>query len=1147
MPQNLKVNVAPVAVLALVAAAILVACGGGGGSSTAAGSGGSGGGGGGGTAAITFTGLVWNSPVDGVTVTATCADGTAGGTANVSLGTYSLTVSCSAANFPIVIATTSDGLLAGPDLQFGTPDDYSYRLAERSPLKVAIGTGATAAANITALSTLAAQPIEDKIVAYKAAPASASKPTLADVQAAERNAAFALGLVSTDVQKANPLADPQLARIFAQFLEAIAVTRALSPASTSAEDVMKTLAQAAQLGGTGGAGTAGTLFKTEADGLNSFDLQTSKAALTTAAAAITGNSLGSSSTQMTTVNSLLTDVQAVEPSIKAIGTEAEQVIRVISSLPSVPAFDPAKANLGALASDIGGALPNPSGVSGSAAALMAKVTSEAMRQAGLKAQEIEGSTTIPTVEKANRKRTVFAAAEAIRSAQEYDIILKSTTATLSQDDVARAIAQVSLAVSVAGDLLKTAAIADIVNVTANKSKSSVAGMAARVRSDIGTQIASKSKADLGDLKSLNAQSVLGAAQVTTIGANATGILSLLTDFPPPPASGDLAVRASVGAVVESISSSTNLSSARAAIQSTAGSLTSSLNGAMTQGVTVGSAVNVAVSTLPSDVQARLLTLAAHTLIGLAKLDYSSLPAIPSAASAMTSAAAVVSKTLAATKTQSITLGAPPSVVVGGAGTLVAIGGASGNAVTFSTSTPGVCSVAANTVTGVSAGSCAIAADQAGNASYLAAAQVTRNITVGKGSQAITFGALSTLTVGGSGILSATGGASGSAVIFSSTTPAVCTVSGSAVAGVSAGSCVIAADQAGNANYAAAAEVTQTVTVGKASQTITFGVPPALAVGGSGTLSAAGGASGNAVIFTSTSPGVCTVSGNTVTGISAGTCVIVANQAGNATYNAAVQATQTISLGQLTQVIVMGAAPSVAVGGSGSLGATGGASGNPVVFGTTTPATCTVSGSVVVGVGAGACVVTANQAGNANFTAATQVTQSITVGKGSQSITFGSAPSVAVGGTGTVTATGGSSGNPIAFGSSTPAICTVSGSTVTGVAAGTCVITADQVGSNNYLPATEITQTVGVTGAVLGFSGVCQVQLASAIGYVTGVASAPSCVRTVMNIDGYGATVSIGPAVLISGRTAVDFSVLATCDPFGAPPTPLATTLTACKK
>ena len=51
-------------------------------------------------------------------------------------------------------------------------------------------------------------------------------------------------------------------------------------------------------------------------------------------------------------------------------------------------------------------------------------------------------------------------------------------------------------------------------------------------------------------------------------------------------------------------------------------------------------------------------------------------------------------------------------------------------------------------------------------------------TTAAADQTITFGAAPTLTTGGTGTVSATGGASGNAVTFSSSTAAVCTVSGS---------------------------------------------------------------------------------------------------------------------------------------------------------------------------------------------------------------------------------------------------------------------------------------------------------------------------------------------------------------------------------
>ncbi len=70
--------------------------------------------------------------------------------------------------------------------------------------------------------------------------------------------------------------------------------------------------------------------------------------------------------------------------------------------------------------------------------------------------------------------------------------------------------------------------------------------------------------------------------------------------------------------------------------------------------------------------------------------------------------------------------------------------------------------------------------------------------------------------------------------FTSGTPSVCTVSGTSVSYVAAGTCTVRADQAGNATYAAAAQTTQSFVI-----TETPSVPPGLAVdatGSSGTAS-----------------------------------------------------------------------------------------------------------------------------------------------------------------------------------------------------------------------------------------------------------------------------------------------------------------------
>ena len=184
-----------------------------------------------------------------------------------------------------------------------------------------------------------------------------------------------------------------------------------------------------------------------------------------------------------------------------------------------------------------------------------------------------------------------------------------------------------------------------------------------------------------------------------------------------------------------------------------------------------------------------------------------------------------------------------------------------------------------------------------------------SVTVGQAAQSITFSPPTSGTVGGSATLSATGGGSANPVVFSvdaSSGPGVCTVSGANGATVNyaaAGSCVIDANQAGGAGYTAAPTVTQTITVGQAgpaSQSIVF-IPPATGtVGGSAVLSATGGGSGNPVVFSvdgSSGSGVCSVSGSTVSYLAAGSCVIDANQAGNASYTAAQAVTKTITVDQ----------------------------------------------------------------------------------------------------------------------------------------------------------------------------------------------------------------------------------------------------------
>jgi hypothetical protein len=120
------------------------------------------------------------------------------------------------------------------------------------------------------------------------------------------------------------------------------------------------------------------------------------------------------------------------------------------------------------------------------------------------------------------------------------------------------------------------------------------------------------------------------------------------------------------------------------------------------------------------------------------------------------------------------------------------------------------------------------------------------------------------------------------------------VAGNLVTITGAGSCTVTASQAGNTNYAAAADVAQTFTIAQASQTITFGALANKTYGDAPfAVSATGGASGNAVSFAAA--GACSVAGNLVTITGAGSCTITATQAGNANYLPATAVPESFSI------------------------------------------------------------------------------------------------------------------------------------------------------------------------------------------------------------------------------------------------------------
>lgn len=156
----------------------------------------------------------------------------------------------------------------------------------------------------------------------------------------------------------------------------------------------------------------------------------------------------------------------------------------------------------------------------------------------------------------------------------------------------------------------------------------------------------------------------------------------------------------------------------------------------------------------------------------------------------------------------------------------------------------------------------------------------------------------------------------------------------------------------------------------------------------------------------------------------------------------------------------------------SLSATA-SSGLTVSYSSSDALVATVSGNMVHIVGPGTVTITASQAGDANYNAATSVDQSFNVTSGQlqdQTISFGPLSPVTYGDADfTLTATA-SSGLPVTYTSSDPSVATVSGNTIHINMPGMATVTARQAGDGTYNPAPDVEQSLVVNTKALTVTG-----------------------------------------------------------------------------
>ena len=206
-----------------------------------------------------------------------------------------------------------------------------------------------------------------------------------------------------------------------------------------------------------------------------------------------------------------------------------------------------------------------------------------------------------------------------------------------------------------------------------------------------------------------------------------------------------------------------------------------------------------------------------------------------------------------------------------------------------------------------------------------------------------------------------------------------TITGNKVSLTGIGTVVIAANQPGNRDYLPAPQVTNSFSVTKASQNISF--PPIVPLTPTNAPFPlfATASSGLPVSYSSSDPSVLSVSGNTATINGWGTAVITATQEGNVGYAPASPVSKTVTIGVPQSITPFGTIPTVnyALKRKVIIAIPTSSSGEPVTV-TVKSGPATISGNTVTLTGRGTVVLAANQAGNSQYLPAPEKTISFIV-------------------------------------------------------------------------------------------------------------------------------------------------------------------------
>ncbi|MEY4532447.1 MAG: hypothetical protein RI926_216, partial [Actinomycetota bacterium] len=387
-------------------------------------------------------------------------------------------------------------------------------------------------------------------------------------------------------------------------------------------------------------------------------------------------------------------------------------------------------------------------------------------------------------------------------------------------------------------------------------------------------------------------------------------------------------------------------------------------------------------------------------------------------------------------------------------------GGSGTGSTSYAVVSGPCSVSGSTLSSSAAGSCVVTATKAQDANY---SSTTANHTVSVAyadQSAVGITNINTVVYGSTLSLTASGGTGTGAYAYSPVS-GPCSISGSTLSTTAVGDCVLKARKLGDSGYNASAwtsnftvsitpkPLTLSVTVDPSSREYNTSRTVALAATSATNLT---GIINSDVVGTDDSKLSAVVS---TADVATNKVVIVTVASGFLTgANAAnyqlptVTGTPVLSITRTAQsAITVTSALTTIFGQNISLSATGGSGTGALTFATTS-GPCTVAASIMTPTSAGSCVVVATQAGDNNYFAQTQSVTVDIAAAAQSAVMMTSATTVVYGNTLTLTASGGTGSGAFSF-SKVSGACDVSGTTLTPLSVGECVVHARKAADASY--------------------------------------------------------------------------------------------------